>query len=808
MPQPSLLRTTLLATPLTMADALACLDSADMPESTKAAVRSTAISAVRQALRVGNALPSKEDVLNADIRAILPILHVTATEYARAENHRQPNEHAARAHRFVELLTGRRFSSPRLDYPCPDTWQALIQSAARNNANGELGYLARCCMLAGVQDAPRLLPTYEQLVSAADTMGTSGRKRLRSALALYRSARRRLLERTPADQRPLVEARFAPMSHGQSARTTHLGTVPVVHTALRALGFAPEAMTPDEMLRVLAPGLAADFDYWSTKGPGNLQSASYISQCWATLLRLAGWAARAGHLESLRRMKNLLALFVLGERAPGEVELNERLADALGEDADGSTIEVSLLEHLVEQEAAASLRRSTVIATQGRDAQGRAWITSALWSNCSRLWDMTQGVYRSMSGQSAKHAATWALVESRWARLQGQLSARQVPAERRVKAKNKLMLVRAVTLPQLVCVGLPMRRREIYELRQRWQAAVDAARAAGHVPEQHPAVREAARLYFDAAVPFTALALATDDGLRRKQYTRGRLGDHANFRITLERDAEGRPVGVASLTTWWSGDRNDPAHLKIRERNGVLIRRENRHVRRGYVDRTILWDIISWWRPMQLVAAGVVPSLEVYDLGADLKTGQFALFPSRFARVAQSRPERSRTDIGDIVGRELHYITRSFLRPELPAWDEVDDSWRSLWAIHALRLLTASFWGGVRGRWSVATDLTMDNEATLRAEYTALDKRMEDLRGNDPSHWEHPDAYNEWMDRLFTRNEDFDPLLDRMLPLPPHLANLARVGGGATASKPKVRAARLGQRRPSPASMIGARVSV
>lgn len=813
MPQHSSLRTTLLTEPLTLSDALKHVDSADLPESTKAAVRSTAISATRQALRRGDALPTKEAVLDADMRDILPILHIAAAEWARAENHRQPNEHSARAHRFVELLTGRRFSTPRLDYPCPESWQPLVAAAGRNNANGELGFLARCCMLAGEQDAPRRLPSYDTLVRVADAIGGKGRKRLRSSLALYRAARRQLMQAAHPDERSRLEASFAPMPHGQSARTSHLGTAPQVHAALQAMGLNPAGMTPNEMFRVLAPGLAADFDYWRTKGSGSLQSTSYVSQCWATLLRVVGWAARADRLDSIRMMKNMLGLFTLGERAAGDVELNERLADVLGADADGSSIEVSLLEHLVEQEADASLARSTVIATKGRDAQGRPWLTSALWSNCSRLWDMTQGIYRSMSGTSAKHAATWALVESRWARLQGQLSARQVPAERRVKAKNKLLIVRSVTLPQLVCVGLPMRRREIHELRQLWLSAVAAADAAGHVPVEHPAVREAARRYFDAAVPFIALALATDDGLRRQQYTRGRLGDHGNFRVTLALDDTGRPVGIASLATWWSGDRDDPAHLKIRERKGVLITRENRLVRRGYVDHVVLWDIISWWRPLQLVAAGVVPSLASYDLISDLRTSRYALFPSRNAKVARTRPERSRTDIGDLVGKELHCIARSFLRPELPAWNELDDVWRSLWAIHVLRLLTSSYWGGVRGRWSVAMDLTMDNEATLRAAYTALDKRVDDLRGNDPSHWEHPDAYNQWMDRLFTRNEDFDPLLDRALPLPPHLLSAGRPGSdalrpGLAARKPKVRTRRLGQRRPQPQTKSSSEASL
>jgi hypothetical protein len=813
MPRASLLRTTLLTSPLTLADALRLLDDADIPDTTKPAVRSTAIDAVRHALRDGVVVPSKEQALAADIRDLLPILHVTAREAARAKNHRQPNEHAARAHRFVEILTGRRYDTPRLDHPCPEAWAPLLAGARSRNANGELAFLARCCMLAGEQDAPRRLPSRAQFTAAAQELVTSkASSRLKNALSLYRTLRQRMLDAAPEPQRAALAAQFAPMARGVSARTSHLGVEAETIAYLTERCLAPADMTAKQMFRAIAPGLAADYDYWAVDGAGRLESDSYVEQCGATLLRVVGWAVRAGKIAEVARMQNLLDLFLLTERVPGAATLNKRLAAMTGAAPGAEALDsVSLLEFLVEREAAASLARSTIADADGRDEKGRPWITLALWQGCSRVWDVAQDIYRDIGSQGPEFASKWALVESRWGRLQSQLSARQIPAEARLRTKDKLRMIRTVTLPQLVCLGFPLRRREVYERRRVWLDAVAAARAAGHAPESHPEVRAAAALYFDgAAVPFLATTLATDDGLRRKQYTRGRLGDGRNFRITLSRDENGRPVGVASLTTTWTGDRRDPAHLKIREKDNKQVRRVDRVVRPGIVDHTILWDVLTWWRPMQLVACGVLPSLADYDLEADLTTGEYALFPSRSADVGLHRPERSRTDVGDLVGRELHLIVRTYLRPELPAWEELGAEWRALWAIHILRLLTSTYWGGVREKWGIATDLTLDTEPTLRRSYLEVDKRMTELRGRDTSHWEHPNAYDPWMDRLFFDIAVLDPLLDPALPTPEHLrdrvgAPIASTPGSATASgsngasRVRIRAARPEQQRPLPA---------
>lgn len=787
--------------PLPLRDALGILKTAgDVPESSKPALKSTALDAVRYATRSGDELPTKAVALATDLRPLLAVLPAAARVAAKAKNHRSPGDHEGRARRFVELLTGgRAVDRSKLRFPCPPAWQPLVDAIHdRKNANGEMSFIHRCCMVAGFPQAPATMPSYAELVAAAaEINGEKGVRRItKSSMPQYRTARKRLIDAAAKEEeRAALSQQFGPLPTAINPRTSHLGAEPEAIALLQEEGLDAAEMTPEGMFREIAPGLAADYDYW-IEGPGCQQSDHFRMQCQRTLLRTAGWVIRAGYGAELREME-LLDLYLTDVKVDDPVTLNPRLARRLGRKADRVSAAVSLLEFAAEAEAEASLERSTVTdaAVAGTAPDGRPWFTEAMHGDCSRLWTMTSDIYRDLGAQGGEPGRQWALVESRWGRLQKQLSTRKIPAQHRLHAKNKLKMVQTVTLPQLVCVGLPLRRREIRELRAEWLATADLATKAGHAdPYAHPEVRAAERFYFDAALSFTILCLAIDDGLRRKQYTRGRLGHEANFRIALEYGEEGEPAGIWSVTTHWTGDRRDPAHLKIRERNNQVTRRDGRLVRRGFVDHVVLWDLIRHWRPRQLASNGAIKCPSDYDLEEDLINGRYALFPSA---TDVARPEKSRTDIGDLFGRELHYIVRTWLRPDLPAWINLGDEWRELWAIHISRLLIGSHWGGARGDWRTASYLTMDTEATLRAEYSEIDEGLRDRIGPNKEDWEHLNAYDRWLDRLFYGHEEFDPTEDPELPLPPHLQGRLPVMSATLRKKRRIRRARPGQKPPT-----------
>jgi hypothetical protein len=423
---------------------------------------------------------------------------------------------------------------------------------------------------------------------------------------------------------------------------------------------------------------------------------------------------------------------------------------------------------------------------------------------------MTSDLYAGAAGQQADSSQRWALASANWSHLLNEFKTRKLRGEHIQNAKDKEKLIRLVTLPQLLCIAFPLRRRELTTLRAHWIAARELAREKGHDPALHPAVLRAEQSYFRAAVPHMMLAITIDDGMRKQQYQRGRLGEGSNFHPLFMRRG-GRPTsaieGLRGMQTNWSGDRADPAHLKIRQRDDRLDTRPGRDVRPGTVDMTMLWDLISVWRPKQLVSAGLVPSVDAYDLEADMKVGRWALFPSH---QRTPRDDNSRTNVSAHVGRELHYLVRRFLRPDVdghaqvPAWEDLDDSWRGLWAQHVTRLLLASYVGGVRNDWSQAMYLTKDTEETLRHEYSVVNVAMEDKLGLDVTNWEHPNAYDRWMDRILKGREVFDPLEDPELPMPAHIRSqldmeraTARLRRRPAGGQVRLRQARPGQSSPA-----------
>jgi hypothetical protein len=238
------------------------------------------------------------------------------------------------------------------------------------------------------------------------------------------------------------------------------------------------------------------------------------------------------------------------------------------------------------------------------------------------------------------------------------------------------------------------------------------------------------------------------------------------------------------MVTSWQGDREDPAHLKIDEDDGRPAKREDRQLRPGIVDFVLLWDLIALWRPQQLVSAGTVDTMAAYDLVDDLRSGKFALFPT--ARRSVKRAHKSRTDVSPMIGRELHHIVRTYLRPMLPIWEDLDGRWRSLWAAHILRLLNASYWAGVRQDMEYAKLLLMDTEATIRREYVTLNPYINERLGLDTTNWEHPRAYDAYMDALCRQFKRIDPTKDPLLPRP----DVGNVTATTTRRTPRFRRSR------------------
>ncbi len=76
----------------------------------------------------------------------------------------------------------------------------------------------------------------------------------------------------------------------------------------------------------------------------------------------------------------------------------------------------------------------------------------------------------------------------------------------------------------------------------------------------------------------------------------------------------------------------------------------------------------------------------------------------------------------DAYGSALHRICVDLLHRDLPAWEDADliKKFRGVFGSHIGRLMVASYFGGVRERWTEATYRTNDEEVTLRRYYVRL----------------------------------------------------------------------------------------
>jgi len=791
--------------PLSVRDALALLSDSDVPASSQAAIRSVVLSTTRHLARREGLALSEEELLDFDIRPYLSVLHAAARDVAKARGHGRPAENTSRAAQFVQILTGTRPTSARFREPCPPEFNPLLMHTNAKRANGAFGYLGRLCRHIAHFDAPRAFPSFDQLLEAAEDLADletvaereevprkRTRSRLLDALSMYRAARERLCEATPADERDEVEAAFAAVpTYLNAYHACHIGTEPKIRELLRARGLIPENMTPSEVLTEIAPELAADLAAWQTETRGRLLAPATQDQTCAALPRVAAYLVRAGYSDELMAMQGVDDLYLLtATTTAGAEQINSRAARRAGISPDEKRSHVvSILEAAIVHEATLSIARSPVTTPEAVAETGEYYFTDAIAADMERVWRVVRDVYRPLETSGDTFAERWALIRTRQGHLVQQLAERALPRKIRLSQKDKLLAIRTVTLPQLVCVALPLRRREVRALRKHWQDARLSAAAAGYGdPSEHEAVRRARDAYFDAAVSHTMLCIATDDGLRRQQYMHGRLGFAAHFRPTLEFDkSTGEPTGITRIVTRWESDLNDPAHLKVLVKGGEPQKREDRDIRPGIVDLEILWDIISIWRPEQLVEAGAYDSLQDYSLLEDLRAGRFALFPS--ARPVP-RSHLSRTDVSPLIGRELHTVVRAFLRPEIEAWEDLGPKWRCIWCAHILRLLNATYWGGVRDDYPSAMWLTMDSRRTLEKEYVVLDPYIRDQRGLNPGHWENPNAYDAIMDRLSKQRSMIDPLTIANLPLPPHLSANIKSSAVVVPHKIRIRRAR------------------
>jgi hypothetical protein len=705
---------------------------------------------------------------------------------------------AARCRRFVATVEGgiRRRRRPSAA-AVPEAWLPLYGAAqqcsrgtrARAAFHSEIAKLARLAMLHGV-DSPEMLPPAPVIREWAAKSGNARANEITRLLWAYRRARLYLLQSVPDAGLPDIDRH--PLTDERGIRS-----LADIVERLEAVGYngAIAAIAAEDVIRLLAPGWhQAMTDY--IDGKGQSAGREFRKRTVGASSRFLAALVRSGHgeLTTAHPATLLLKQVETGEivdlEADGALGWQAEIASlegiSLEDGSPGASERVMVKRPLIEVLAASmasdSIDNSSLRVTRPTDREGPEHWTETVMADVRRVADIGHHAASTSRIVRARPALLHEATAAVKAFIDGMKEYNRAVSFSDRKAKSKLLAL--ITLPQVVCLGIPALRSHVLALRAAWQTALlrygDAA---------HPRVRACESKYDRWLWRYLVFAVFIADGLRLTNYSGARLGAVGRERLTERRapdgtmiksythvepqiNAEGRLAGVA---TNFYGDDHPSVKLKIAKVAGSDEWREREHwLRPGIVDMELFHDYLTRVRAKHLVSAGLVSDLSDYSLADDVAEWHFALFVSP---AVSKDPYRAITGgytphvISETYGRMLHWIAVEVLGREVPPYgQELKAMYRRVFSGHSSRLKLGTHLYGVLGRRTDAATLLNDSPEVVEKRYSVVEASMVHRRG-----WEHPRFFDAYFTRIWDQNEVIDwdqedplgslPLAERPVPL-------------------------------------------
>lgn len=682
------------------------------------------VSTMRSAL-----LHSRVD--EADVRQALPDLAQHAAAAARARGNATPSEAASRARRALRLLTGLEPEATKLDAPHLFLSAGFIELqtfAARRQDRTKLVILGRTCAAMGAYHAPQVMPTVEDLSDFAEqpTSPYAGNT-VRNAISAYRRIRRFAVQQSPARAGHFADIALRPPARSRVCRrlpviptTTDHETSPIAALAVALRDHYPRIATELELYLRSADAATVSHPWHSTIRHATLRMVSLLDAFY-----LSGAEAHQIPPTSEVRLWHLYQCDV-SLQTPRQGEADDAFFAAIGA-LNGSR--GPLIQRLLLDDAPHARRES---ALGGADAVQDAWIPEVCVRNECAIWSLITSVYgeRLAAGDWATQKMRRTIVAD-W--LHQSKAGVAVRADREI---DKVWLVTHLSLPLLMCVGVPWMAHTARRCRAEWLRL-----RTGGAPEH--LLAHAYKRYALALHDYCAVAIIGDDGMRRKNYANARHGRHVTTTYV-----DGRLTGVQ--LRFGVDRRRDPAALKIIERGRRAKRKVGRRVQDHVHDLSptaVDFELVDWW--FREVAPGFSyqrPTPSHRDASATALDGLY-LFPSA------PRSHRFRRQGGELSSRvadAMHAVIRMLHGDAVPATRaELARPQRNACTMHRIRLLLATYWGGVRNDWAYAEHLTADLESTLKEHYSeAMSSAVTNMLQGRTDHWRHPRLLDDLMDAM------------------------------------------------------------
>lgn len=683
--------------------------------------------------------------------------------------HAPPPDGRSSVNKTLSLLLGRPLHQKRRGHELDkEKWRPMLDILAlRGGKSVRLANLELVIRAAGaIEAAPAKMLGAQALCDAADRISMP-QPTFRAALATYRDAREALIQQ---DVKYASQFGAIPRKHSRR-RGLHSLSRDILDPILENAGITVDASDMDwvTILAAVAPVLHEEYQAWrALPRRGEQVGSATAGSMYSTGLVLNRFVAGmlvAGRAESLQTM-SLLDIFLPTQPPFKNDELVDPLANRARERAGRAA------DPVLHQPIRVSLDAMEAKARQNaRIKSTDVGYTISIIGDVQRLWGLVGGVFRLRMLQA--DPASWEPYARAFQNTYDLIRAQQLAPS---AARNSSLTLDLVSLPQLVCIGMPLLEMERRQARDAWRRAVARVQEAGHDVVEHPVSAKAYREYARAAEIRLAAGIYAVDGLRLSNYRCGLLGEH--YQIDFVYDQDGKANGIASVRTQWTGHHDDFARTKRetvsrsrrRATRAPTNRRENPDWAAAYVPRDALWQYLKEVTLPRVIASGGLPNGSTVEelVAARL----FPLFVAK-PKAEHGKPKLRRmsvTMVGvNLAGYALWRTAKYALGRDLPEWKDLDRSGAFFRALvgHDFRTLSACWWGQVLHEWAYAAWLTNDREDTLKEYYSAdIYQRWRELGGNT-THWDHPLAYKEWMVAIREKQLDVVDLQDPALPMPP-----------------------------------------
>lgn len=383
--------------------------------------------------------------------------------------------------------------------------------------------------------------------------------------------------------------------------------------------------------------------------------------------------------------------------------------------------------------------------------------------------------------------------------------------------KDPGQLLDLITLPQLVCVGLPA--YTLIQLPAMRERAALAMKAAASPTASAAAQRHAVRVtrdYHVALQRWLVLATFTAEPMRRANVSFARLG--REIMIDAEWHADGSMIKLKRIVSTF--ERHNGSDIRETETKTGAARDEWPWMP-GIISRKwVRIYLTEFWLPA-LVARGLVP--KGMTLRDAVAMGRFAWIVNEDARdqgeAVVPGAFADASGVAAIFTDGLLDAIRAVGR-DIPAdRDACLARWPWVLGPHIIRTLWSTYWLGLRGVHgprregathqesgvNIACRATNDTEATLRGYYVKVAPRMLNAQREPLGSFEHPGAFDAVMDAMWwLAPVDWSRVWrEPAFPLPDALRRrFQRQGTGAVAGRDVTRRVR-GRKAPPHSVSVG-----